>query len=131
MKKSTLLVLPAIAAAMTLSASAAPAVKPLKALLIIGGCCHDYKTQKDILEAGIEARANIAVDVCYSADSNTKPTFTCYEKDTWAEGYDVIIHDECATDIKDLAMVNRILAMNATGKSGGRELSAILPHVVR
>ncbi len=33
--------------------------KPLKALLITGGCCHDYKTQKDILKTGIEARANI------------------------------------------------------------------------
>ena len=34
-------------------------VKPLKALLVIGGCCHDYKAQKDILKAGIESRANV------------------------------------------------------------------------
>lgn len=118
MKKTSLLLLPVIAAAMTVSASAAPAAKPLKALLVLGGCCHDYKTQKDILEAGIEARANIKVDVCYSADTNTKPTFTCYEKDTWADGYDVIIHDECAADIKDLALVNRILAPHRKGLPG-------------
>ncbi|MBC8117763.1 MAG: hypothetical protein H7062_25515, partial [Candidatus Saccharimonas sp.] len=24
--------------------------KPLKALLILGGCCHDYAKQKDILK---------------------------------------------------------------------------------
>jgi hypothetical protein len=24
-------------------------VKPLKALLLTGGCCHDYSAQKDIL----------------------------------------------------------------------------------
>ncbi|MCX6911409.1 MAG: hypothetical protein NTY01_25660 [Verrucomicrobia bacterium] len=36
---------------------AADAPKPLKALLIAGGCCHDYKTQKDILKKGIEERA--------------------------------------------------------------------------
>ena len=118
MKNTTLLLLPVIAAAMTFSASAAPAVKPLKALLILGGCCHDYKTQKDILEAGIESRANITVDVCYSADTNTKPAFACYEKDNWADGYDVIIHDECAADIKDLAMVNRIVAPHRKGLPG-------------
>lgn len=118
MKRTCLFVLPVITAAMTLSAFAAPAVKPLKALLVIGGCCHDYKTQKDILEAGIEARANIKVDVCYSADAGTKPTFSCYEKDNWADGYDVIIHDECAADIKDLAMVNRILAPHRKGLPG-------------
>ncbi len=118
MKKNSLLLFPIIAAAMTLSAAAAPAVKPLKALLVLGGCCHDYKTQKDILEAGIEARANISVDVCYSADSNTKPAFTCYEKDNWADGYDVIIHDECAADIKDLTVVKRILAPHLKGLPG-------------
>jgi Trehalose utilisation len=118
MKKTSLLLLPVIAAAMTFSASAAPAVKPLKALLVLGGCCHDYKTQKDVLEAGIESRANITVDVCYSADSNTKPAFTCYEKDNWADGYDVIIHDECAADIKDLPMVKRILAPHLKGLPG-------------
>ena len=29
---------------------AADAPKPLKVLLITGGCCHDYKAQKDILK---------------------------------------------------------------------------------
>ena len=87
----------------------------LKALLVIGGCCHDYVIQKDLLEAGIEARGNIEVDVCYSPDKGTKPVFTCYEKDDWAAAYDVVIHDECAADVKDPAMVNRILDPHRKG----------------
>ncbi|MEO5915056.1 MAG: ThuA domain-containing protein [Luteolibacter sp.] len=118
MKSTFKLLVPAIAAAMTLSASAAPAAKPLKALLVIGGCCHDYGVQKGILEAGIEARTNIQVDVCYSDDKSTKATFTCYEKENWAEGYDVIIHDECSADIKDPAVVNRILDAHRKGVPG-------------
>ncbi len=118
MKKTILFLIPALTAALSLATSAAPDVKPLKALLIAGGCCHEYNDQKDILEAGIEARANIKVDVCYSPDANTHPIFTCYEKDTWADGYDVIIHDECAADVKDLAMVNRILAPHRKGLPG-------------
>ncbi len=118
MKKRIQLLFPAVAAVMTLSANAEPAAKPLKALLVIGGCCHDYATQKDILEAGIEARANIQVDVCYSADKSTKATFTCYDKENWAEGYDVVIHDECSADIKDPAVVNRILDAHRKGVPG-------------
>ena len=36
--------------------------KPIRALLVAGGCCHDYKHQKEILTEGISARANVAVD---------------------------------------------------------------------
>jgi hypothetical protein len=117
MKKPGLLLIPAMTVAMVFTAAAEP-VAPLKALLILGGCCHDYKTQKDILSAGIETRANIKVDICYSPDTNTRPKFTCYEKDTWSDGYDVIIHDECAADIKDLVMLNRILAPHRKGVPG-------------
>jgi type 1 glutamine amidotransferase len=118
MKSTFKFLVPAIAAMMTLPASAAPAAKPLKALLVIGGSCHDYKVQKDLLEAGIEARTNIKVDVCYSEDTTTKATFTCYDKADWADGYDVIIHDECSADIKDVAVVNRILDAHRKGVPG-------------
>lgn len=118
MKKSIFFLLPAITAAIALSATAETPVKPLKALLVIGGCCHDYAIQKDLLPAGIEARANIKIDVCYSPAKDTKPTFSCYEKDNWAEGYDVIIHDECAADIKDPSLVNRILDPHRKGLPG-------------
>ena len=35
-----------------------PAPKPIR-LLVIGGCCHDYEKQKDIITKGISARANV------------------------------------------------------------------------
>lgn len=109
------LLIPALAAALTVSAAAEPAGKPIKALLVIGGCCHDYATQKDLISTGIEARANIKVDICYSAEKGTKPMFSCFEKDGWADAYDVIIHDQCAADIKDLTIVNRILEPHRKG----------------
>jgi Trehalose utilisation len=118
MKSALQILIPAVAAAMTLSASAAPAAKPLKALLVIGGCCHDYATQQTLLDAGIEARANIQIDICYSDTKGTKPTFTCYEKENWSEGYDVVIHNECAADIKDPVIVNRILDAHRKGLPG-------------
>ena len=85
------------------------ATKPLRALLIAGGCCHDYARQQEALCKGIQSRANVQVDVYWTDNSTTTPVLPLYSKLNWADEYDVIIHDECAADIKDPAILNRIL----------------------
>src|SRR5262245_32344532 len=47
--------------------------KPLRALLITGGCCHEYAKQKDVLKNGLEARLNIVLDQIHTDDSSTHP----------------------------------------------------------
>jgi type 1 glutamine amidotransferase len=89
--------------------------KPLRALLILGGCCHDYARQKDILKAGIEERAQVRVDIVYNPETTTQTRFDIYEKPDWARGYDVVIHDECSADVKDLPYVRNILAAHQGG----------------
>ena len=98
--------------------SAQESAKPLKALLITGGCCHDYLHQKDILKQGIEARANVIVDVIYSADDTTHPALPIYGRPDYAKGYDVVIHDECAADIKDPAIIQGVLKPHQDGIPG-------------
>jgi len=66
--------------------------KPLKALLVIGGCCHDYAKQKDILTKGISARANVEWTVAYDPDTSTKHVNPVYAKADWARGFDVVLH---------------------------------------
>src|SRR5665213_1652799 len=41
------------------------AAEPIHALLITGGCCHDYKAQIKILTEGISARANVTWNVLF------------------------------------------------------------------
>lgn len=94
--------------------SHAAETKPLRALLITGGCCHDYAKQHLILSEGIQARANVQVDVVWTDDRTTTPSFPLYDKADWAAGYDVIIHDECAAGIKDLALVRRVIDAHKT-----------------
>lgn len=89
-----------------------PASPPIRALLIAGGCCHDYGSQQSVIAAGIQARANVRVDVYWTDNSTTTPVLPLYRKLNWAEDYDVIIHDECAADIQDEALVNRIVAIH-------------------
>lgn len=98
-------------------AFAAP-TPPLKALLVIGGCCHDYAQQKEILKAGLEQRANLKVDIAYSADKNTKPALPILGNPDYAKGYDVVIHDECSADINDVALIAAVLAPHRAGLPG-------------
>jgi putative membrane-bound dehydrogenase-like protein len=88
--------------------------KPLKALLIAGGCCHDYAKQHLILSQGIQARANVQVDVVWTDDKSVTPPLPLYDNPDWAKGYDIIIHDECAAGVKDMALVKRILDVHQT-----------------
>ncbi len=88
--------------------------KPLKALLVAGGCCHDYAKQHVILSQGIQARANVQVDVVWTDDKSVTPPLPLYDNPDWAKGYDIIIHDECAAGVKDMAVVKRILDAHQT-----------------
>lgn len=93
-------------------------VKPIKALLLTGGCCHDYKAQKDILKEGIESRANIIVDQIHTDNSTVKPDLPIYGVPKYANGYDVVIHDECAAGISDDKIVKGVLAPHKAGIPG-------------
>lgn len=99
-----------------------PAVKPLKALLVIGGCCHDYDKQKNILAQGISERAHVEVVIAYDPDTTTRHLNPIYEKPEWAAGFDVVIHDECCSDVKDPEIIERILAPHRHG------LPAVILH---
>ena len=97
------------------AAMSAAAPKPLRALLVVGGCCHDYTTQKSILADGLKERARIEVDVVQQGGSTTDAKIPLYENVDWAKGYDVIIHDECFADVKEQAWMDRILAPHKAG----------------
>ena len=124
MKRSSFL---AIVIAASLGLPAFAAEKPLRVLLLAGGCCHDYVAQKDILKKGIEARANVLVEVIYTADypvgangkpDQTKPKLPIYGNPDYAKGFDVVIHDECAAGITDPAIIAAVIKPHADGIPG-------------
>jgi hypothetical protein len=121
MKKLTRVALCAVAAVVLTAPSpnaSAAETKPLKALLVAGGCCHDYKNQKDILKKGLEERANVILDVVYCPDGSTRPPIEIYGKPDYASGYDVILHDECAAEISDPAVIEGVLKPHRNGIPG-------------
>ena len=89
--------------------------KPIRALLVTGGCCHDYAHQKKILTEGISARAAVEWTIIHEGDGSTSHRISVYEKPDWSKGYDVVVHDECFADVKDKAFVEGILKPHLAG----------------
>jgi type 1 glutamine amidotransferase len=83
--------------------------KPIKALFICGGCCHDYLHQKDIITKGISARANVEWTIAYDPDKSTSHLNPIYQNPDWSKGFDVVVHDECSADVKDLDVINNTI----------------------
>ena len=105
-----------VACTVPMTVQAAP--KPLRVLLITGGCCHDYARQKDILKSGLEKRANVVVDQIHTDDKSTRPPLAILGKPDYAQGYDLVIHDECAADVSDPATVEAVLNPHRHGIPG-------------
>jgi type 1 glutamine amidotransferase len=98
-----------------------PAAEPLRALLIAGGCCHDYETQKTILSEGISARANVAWTIVHEG-SDREHQVSIYTNASWAKGFDVIVHDECFGNVTNVDFVEQITRAHAEG------LPAVMLH---
>ncbi|MFZ9933194.1 MAG: ThuA domain-containing protein [Chthoniobacterales bacterium] len=113
-----------IAAALALPLTAALAAEsaggpaPAKVLLISGGCCHDYATQKDLIKNGLEKRLNVEITQMYSADTSVTPPLPSQENAQYAEGYDLVSHDECAAGINHPAVIERIITPHRAGIPG-------------
>lgn len=89
--------------------------KPIKALLITGGCCHDYTAQKELIAKGLRDRAHIDVVVVEQGGRTTNTKIPLYEDPNWADGFDVILHDECFSDIPDKEWTQRVLKPHKAG----------------
>lgn len=110
--------LAALVLTFTVAGAHAAEKAPIKVMLITGGCCHDYKTQKDLLKTGLQARINCVVDQIHSDDKGTKPPLPIYGNPDYAKGYDVIVHDECSADIGDPKIIADVLKPHVDGIPG-------------
>ena len=96
--------------------------KPIRALLVTGGCCHDYARQKLILARGISARANVVWTIVHQGGKTTDTKIPLYRDRNWSEGFDVVVHNECFAKVRDKAFVDNILRPHREG------LPALLIH---
>lgn len=77
-------------------AGADEARSPIKALLVTGGCCHDYPFQtRQYMQAARDRGVDVDWTVVMQGGTGTSAEIDLYKDPDWAEGYDVVIHNEC------------------------------------
>ncbi|MFP6879935.1 MAG: hypothetical protein VCA34_03245, partial [Roseibacillus sp.] len=96
-------------------ASKTAAAKPVKALLITGGCCHNYVFQSKALTLSSAAEADIEWTVVNKGGKGTTAEIELYNDPNWAKGYDVVVHNECFAGTKNMDYIKKIV----DGHKGG------------
>ena len=96
--------------------------RPIRALLVCGGCCHDYTRQKQIISKGVSARANVVWTLVQQGGTATDSYIPLYRDKNWSEGFDIVIHNECFSHANKKEWVENIVRPHREG------LPAMLIH---
>jgi len=89
--------------------------KPLRALLITGGCCHNYIFQSQALIDGVAKHAKVDWTVINEGGKGTKAMIPLYNNPNWAKDYDVVVHNECFANTSDKEYVQSITKAHEAG----------------
>jgi len=113
----------AILLALAISCSACIAAKPIRVLLISGGCFHDYYcTQTKILTDSLNKYiSNIDWNIVIG-NGTTNDVLPVLAAQNWGKGYDLVIYNMCWADVTDTSYINNICRNHQDG------LNAIVLH---
>jgi type 1 glutamine amidotransferase len=87
----------------------------IKALVVSGGCCHDYPLQARVIMDAISRAAPVDWMVAVQGGRGTTGHLPVYESPGWAKGFDIVVHNECFADITEPAFIRRITAAHRSG----------------
>ena len=102
----------------TLSAPAADPKQPAKqlnALLITGGCCHNYIFQSQALTEGVSKTVNVKWSVVNEGGTGTRGMIKLYDDPDWSKKYDIVVHNECFANTSDPKYVRKITKAHHAG----------------
>jgi uncharacterized protein len=87
----------------------------LNALVVSGGCCHDYPLQSRMLVSAISKVLPVDWTIAIQGGQGTTGTQPIYANPNWAKGFDIVVHNECFADVTDEALIKRITAAHRGG----------------
>ncbi len=85
-----------------------PAGPRVKALVVSGGCCHDYALQGKLLVDAISKSLPVDWTIAIQGGRGTRGELPVYDNPNWAKGFDIVVHNECLADVDDPAFIRRI-----------------------
>lgn len=88
----------------------------IKALVVSGGCCHDYTGQDKIVMDVIRKVLPVDWTVVYQGGTARESKIPLYSDPNWIRGFDIVFHNECFGFVDDADYLRRITsAHRATG----------------
>ena len=97
--------------------------KPLRGMLVTGGCCHDYDAQRVLVTEGLSQRLGPIEWTVHQYEKERTTRATICDTPDWAAGFDFVVHNECFGEMRDPALIRSIIEGHK--KSGA---AAILVH---
>lgn len=88
---------------------------PIRALLITGGCCHNYPFQAEAITNAVNQAADARWTVINQGGTGTRGKIDLYRDPEWARPYDIVIHNECFADTDDAEYIRSITAAHRAG----------------
>ncbi len=87
----------------------------MRALLITGGCCHNYPFQTQQLTNAVAKLTTTEWTVVMDGGKGTRAEISLYDNPDWAKGFDVVVHNECFADTTNQIYIRKITSAHRTG----------------
>ena len=87
----------------------------VKALVISGGCCHDYSGEAKVLMDTVGKALPVDWTVAIQGGRGTTGNISLYDDADWAKGFDIVVHNECFADVTDPQYLRKITAAHRGG----------------
>lgn len=81
----------------------------VRALMVTGGCCHDYQNQKKIISEGLSARVGNIDWTILEYGSKREVQADIYKQGQWINDFDIVVHNECFGGVEDPEFVQGIV----------------------
>jgi uncharacterized protein len=89
----------------------------IRALVVSGGCCHDYTNQDKLVMEIVRKVLPVDWTVVYQGGTARESKIPLYANPDWIKGFDIVFHNECFGFVDDVEYVRRITAAHRTSRT--------------
>jgi type 1 glutamine amidotransferase len=87
----------------------------INALIVSGGCCHDYPGEARILMDAVNRELPVDWTAVVQGGSGTRGSMPVYADTDWAKRFHIVVHNECLANVDDPAYIRKITEAHRTG----------------
>ena len=87
----------------------------VKALIVSGGCCHDYSGEAKVLMDTIGRVLPVDWTLALQGGRGTTGSMPVYDSPDWGKGFDIVVHNECLANVDDPKYIRKITDAHRNG----------------